>query len=131
MLIMKVNTPVSCGELIDKLSILKIKKVKIVDEQKLIQINKEYQYLNKTYLEILDKFPDLDDMFNSLYEINLKLWEIEDNIRICEKNKNFDKDFIYLARNVYICNDSRFEIKNKINEYLNSDVKEQKSYENY
>ena len=128
---MKVNTPVSCGELIDKLSILKIKKVKIVDEQKLIQINKEYQYLNKTYLEILDKFPDLDDMFNSLYEINLKLWEIEDNIRICEKNKNFDKDFIYLARNVYICNDSRFEIKNKINEYLNSDVKEQKSYENY
>lgn len=128
---MKVNTPVSCGELIDKLSILKIKKVKIVDEQKLIQINKEYQYLNKTYLEILDKFPDLDDMFNSLYEINLKLWEIEDNIRICEKNKKFDKDFIDLARNVYICNDSRFEIKNKINEYLNSDVKEQKSYENY
>jgi len=128
---MKVNTPVSCGELIDKLSILKIKKVKIVDEQKLIQINKEYQYLNKTYLEILDKFPDLDDMFNSLYEINLKLWEIEDNIRICEKNKKFDKDFIDFARNVYICNDSRFEIKNKINEYLNSDVKEQKSYENY
>lgn len=128
---MKVNTPISCGELIDKLSILKIKKAKIVDEQKLLQINKEYQYLNKTYLEILDKFPDLDDMFNSLYEINLKLWDIEDNIRICEKNKKFDKDFIDLARNVYICNDSRFEIKNKINEYLNSDVKEQKSYENY
>jgi len=128
---MKVNTPISCGELIDKLSILKIKKAKIVDEQKLLQINKEYQYLKKTYLEILDKFPDLDDMFNSLYEINLKLWDIEDNIRICEKNKKFDNDFIDLARNVYICNDSRFEIKNKINEYLNSDVKEQKSYENY
>ena len=128
---MKVNTPVSCGELIDKLSILKIKKAKIVDEQKLLQINKEYQYRNKTYLEKLDKFPDLDDMFNSLYEINLKLWDIEDNIRICEKNKKFDKDIIDLARNVYICNDSRFEIKNKINEYLIFDVKEQKSYENY
>jgi hypothetical protein len=128
---MKVNTPISCGELIDKLTILKIKKTKIIDEQKLLQINKEFQYLNKTYLEILDKFPNLDDMFNSLYEINLKLWDIEDKIRICEKNKKFDKEFIDLARNVYICNDSRFEIKNIINEYLNSDVKEQKSYENY
>ena len=128
---MKIDIPISCGELIDKLTILQIKKIKINDKNKLEQVNKEYEYLMKTYSDILKKFPNLNEMYDRLYQINLKLWEIEDKIRVCEKNDKFDQSFIDLARNVYQTNDLRFEIKNEINEYLNSDVKEQKSYEQY
>ena len=128
---MKIEIPISCGELVDKLTILQIKKIKIIEKSKLEQVNKEYEYLMKTYSEILKKFPNLNEMYDRLYQINLKLWEIEDKVRMCEKNDKFDQSFIDLARNVYQTNDLRFTIKNEINEYLNSDIKEQKSYENY
>lgn len=128
---MKIEIPISCGELVDKLTILHIKKIKIIEKNKLEQVNKEYEYLMKTYSDILKKFPNLNEMYDRLYQINLKLWEIEDKVRMCEKNDKFDQSFIDLARNVYQTNDLRFTIKNEINEYLNSDIKEQKSYEQY
>ena len=131
MLTMKIEIPISCGELVDKLTILQIKKIKIKEKNKLEQVNKEFEYLMKTYSDILKKFPNLNEMFDRLYQINLKLWEIEDKVRLFEKNDKFDQSFIDLARNVYQTNDLRFTIKNEINEYLNSDVKEQKSYEQY
>lgn len=128
---MKIDIPISCGELVDKLTILQIKKIKIKEKIKLEQVNKEYEYLMKTYSGILKKFPNLNEMHDRLYQINLNLWEIEDKVRMCEKNDKFDHSFIDLARSVYQTNDLRFAIKNEINEYLNSDVKEQKSYEQY
>ena len=131
MLTMKIEIPISCGELVDKLTILQIKKIKIEEKNKLEQVNKEFEYLMKTYSDILKKFPNLNEMYDRLYQINLKLWEIEDKVRLFEKNDKFDQSFIDLARNVYQTNDLRFTIKNEINEYLNSDVKEQKSYEQY
>ena len=131
MLTMKIEIPISCGELVDKLTILQIKKIKIKEKNKLEQVNKEFEYSMKTYSDILKKFPNLNEMYDRLYQINLKLWEIEDKVRESEKNNKFDQSFINLARNVYQTNDLRFEIKNEINEYLNSDVKEQKSYEQY
>ena len=131
MLTMKIEIPISCGELVDKLTILQIKKIKIKEKNKLEQVNKEFEYLMKTCSDILKKFPNLNEMYDRLYQINLKLWEIEDKVRMCEKNDKFDQSFIDLARNVYQTNDLRFTIKNEINEYLNSDVKEQKSYEQY
>ena len=131
MLTMKIEIPISCGELVDKLTILQIKKIKIKEKNKLEQVNKEFEYLMKIYSDILKKFPNLNEMYDRLYQINLKLWEIEDKVRMCEKNDKFDQSFIDLARNVYQTNDLRFTIKNEINEYLNSDVKEQKSYEQY
>ena len=131
MLTMKIEIPISCGELVDKLTILQIKKIKIEEKNKLEQVNKEFEYLMKTYSDILKKFPNLNEMYDRLYQINLKLWEIEDKVRLFEKNDKFDQSFIDLARNVYQTNDMRFTIKNEINEYLNSDVKEQKSYEQY
>ena len=131
MLTMKIEIPIYCGELVDKLTILQIKKIKIKEKNKLEQVNKEFEYLMKTYSDILKKFPNLNEMYDRLYQINLKLWEIEDKVRLFEKNDKFDQSFIDLARNVYQTNDLRFTIKNEINEYLNSDVKEQKSYEQY
>lgn len=128
---MKINIPVSCGELVDKITILKIKKIKIIDEDKLREINKELEYLNSFYLKLLKNNPRLSELFDSLYKINLDLWQIEDEIRICEKNKSFDDNFINLARAVYQKNDARFKIKTEINELLGSDIKEQKSYEKY
>ena len=128
---MKIEIPISCGELVDKLTILQIKNIKIKEKNKLEQVNKEFEYLMKTYSDILKKFPNLNEMYDRLYQINLKLWEIEDKVRLFEKNDKFDQSFIDLARNVYQTNDLRFTIKNEINEYLNSDIKEQKSYEQY
>ena len=128
---MKINIPVSCGELVDKIIILKIKKIKIIDDDKLREINKELEYLNSFYLKLLKNNPGLSELFDSLYKINLDLWQIEDEIRICEKNKSFDDNFINLARGVYQRNDARFKIKTKINELLGSEIKEQKSYEKY
>src|SRR6056300_289426 len=108
---MKIDIPISCGELVDKLTILEIKKIKISDKNKLKQVNKEYEYLMKTYSDVLKRFPNLNEMYDKLYQINLKLWEIEDKVRECEKNDKFDQSFIDLARNVYQTNDLRFAIK--------------------
>jgi len=128
---MKINVSISLGELLDKISILEIKNEKIKDEKKLNNVSKELISLNQT-LKLLDlNSKDLKPLYDKLKEINLKLWNIEDDIRILEKEGKFEEKFIQLARNVYITNDQRFEIKNQINIFFNSDFVEEKSYEEY
>ena len=129
---MIINIPASVGEVIDKLTILEIKKQKISDKEKLNIIHYEYLKLEKILNE--SNILGLDQtkkFFKELYIINLELWEIEDKIRICEKNKNFGEKFLELARNVYITNDKRFSVKNEINLYFGSEIKEVKDYEEY
>ena len=120
---------ISAGELVDKITILEIKKAKITNKEKLIDIDKELSSLNKTQRQFI---PDDSLIFkykDELKEINLKLWDIEDGKRLAEKNKNFGKNFIDLARNVYKFNDERARIKLAINNTLGSNIKEVKSYE--
>ena len=117
--------PVSNGELIDKLTILEIKKEKISNDEKLIKINKEFNELIKLF------DTNFQYEYNELKKINLELWNIEDNIRVKEKNNEFDNEFIELARSVYKTNDKRFSIKNKINIKSKSEINEVKSYEKY
>jgi|TARA_B100001094_G_scaffold250781_3_gene248432 hypothetical protein len=124
-----INIPVSLGEVIDKLSILSIKKIEIKNKKKLIDINKEYNLLLIIYNKFLNK--ELAKLYNDIYKINYKLWKIEDDIRDKERNKEFDDIFIELARSVYITNDERMNIKNIINHNSNSDIKEHKSYKPY
>ena len=125
-----ITIPVSVGELLDKLSILQVKKNKISDIQKLEYVNKELELLyNLSYVFFEDN--KIQFLYNTLVEINSKLWDIEDEIRIFEKNKNFSSEFIELARQVYFTNDKRFEIKNEINKMTDSDIKEVKEYVNY
>ncbi len=128
---MKINTEISVGELLDKISILKIKSLKIKDEKKLKNINKELAALNIIVDESLGSYKALGKRSNELMEVNLKLWSIEDEIREKERNKSFDKSFIELARSVYVTNDKRFDIKNKINKESGSSFSEEKSYEQY
>ena len=119
---------VSIGEIVDKLSILDIKQQKITDADKLANIQREYQYLYEIVFSMLNVNPD---EYNQLLLVNEELWNIEDDIRIKEKNKEFDEDFIRLARLVYVTNDIRFEIKKVINLKYNSNFQEEKSYEQY
>ena len=126
----KINA--SVGELLDKISILKIKEQKINDEKKLLNIKKELGLLSS----IAEKFIEKDEksykkFMDELFEINLQLWETEDSIRILENKKNFNDEFIQLARNVYYSNDKRFEIKSKINNFYGSEIVEEKDYEDY
>ena len=124
------NIPISLGELLDKLSILYIKKQKISEPIKLSLVTKEYELLHeRSQVYLNDK--DLFNLYDDLIITNSKLWNIEDEIRVCEKNKKFDDKFIELARAVYFTNDERFEIKNKINQIAGSEIQEQKSYEDY
>lgn len=118
---------VSNGEIVDKMTILEIKKEKCYDKYKLLNIEKELNYL-KTIVSFLNIS---DDLISSLREINKKLWDIEDNIRLCEKRFIFDENFISLARLVYHTNDKRFEIKSKINQNSNSNFKEEKILPKY
>ncbi len=129
---MEIEIPVSVGELLDKLSIVEIKRMKIKNKEKLVYLNLEYELLNekvKNIRKISKK--DFDNFYSSLMEINSKLWDIEDEIRALEGKKQFDKDFIDLARNVYITNDMRFEVKSDINKYFGSTIVEQKELKNY
>lgn len=119
---------VSVGEIVDKLSILKIKKDNITNSNKLNNIIKEFNYLNDI---VFNELKINEDDFLELYLVNLKLWNIEDAIRIKEKNKEFDKEFVNLARSVYIINDERAEIKKNINIKYKSLFIEEKSYEQY
>ena len=121
-------TPVSLGELIDKITILEIKQI-YMTEKKLKNVEKELKLLK----EILqDKNLEIDiDLINNLKEVNNNLWEIEDKIRIKESNQEFDKEFIELARSVYKENDKRASIKKEINQKYNSELFEEKSYNNY
>lgn len=126
---MIINCEVSLGELVDKLSILKIKSQMISDPEKLTHISKEAESLNKTLTAL--NLVGIDFHLEQMVEINLKLWKIEDDIRDCEKNKMFDKVFIELARAVYVTNDERFKRKNVINMNYKSGLVEVKSYQNY
>ena len=128
---MNVNLEISIGEFFDKLTILEIKQARIVDESKLVNINRELDSLNS--LLVKQKFTR-DDVANEVAElrkINEALWEIEDDIREKESKKVFDERFIELARAVYITNDKRSDIKRDINLKLGSDFVEEKSYEEY
>ncbi len=128
----KISVEVSCGELIDKLTILSIKKEKIKDENKLKNVVHEYNKLQKK-ADILRQInvSKFDAFYSELKKINSELWEIEDEIRVHEKNNVFNDHFIELARSVYITNDQRFDTKNKINSFFSSGVVEEKNYEKY
>jgi hypothetical protein len=133
---MTVHIPVSFGELIDKLTILKIKAEKITDIKKIKFIDIEFYSLNQVYLKyykMMDKdvIENINTLYKDLYNINSKLWIIEDNIRDKERNKEFDNDFIDIARSVYITNDKRMSIKKSIDKLMGSDISEQKSYKPY
>jgi hypothetical protein len=119
---------VSIGEIVDKLSILRIKKNNITDEEKLVNINKEYDYL---YYKVFQELKIESSDFYEMIMVNEMLWNVEDSIRKKEKNKEFDQDFIEMARSVYITNDRRAEIKKNINLKYNSTFVEEKSYESY
>ena len=127
----KILTEISAGELLDKISILEIKLVKINDKESLLEINKEYNSLKETQNSNIKLTKNLENLIKKLKEINLKLWDIEDNKRICEKNKDFGKVFVDLSRNVYLNNDKRAKIKSEINKLLGSNIKEVKQYVNY
>ena len=127
---MIINTPVSLGELIDKISILHIKNINIKDEEKLKLIREELELLNQTLNKHIKK-NDIQNYLDSLIEINSKLWVIEDDIRDCERKKKFDQTFIDLARSVYFTNDKRSEVKLEINKKFGSKIIEVKSYEEY
>ena len=123
-----INAPISIGELIDKITILEIKKNKL-QNSKLENVLKELSFLRKLMKK--NQIEITDDLFNQLKEINLTLWNIEDQIRIKEKNKEFDNIFIELARSVYFTNDKRSEIKKNINRSSNSEITEEKFYADY
>ena len=127
---MIISTPVSLGELIDKISILHIKNINIKDEEKLKLIREELELLNQTLNKHIKK-NDIQNYLDSLIEINSKLWVIEDDIRDCERNKKFDQTFIDLARSVYFTNDKRSNVKLEINKKFGSKIIEVKSYEEY
>jgi len=127
---MIISTPISLGELIDKISILHIKNINIKDEEKLKLIREELELLNQTLNKHI-KNNDIQNYLDSLIEINSKLWVIEDDIRDCERKKKFDQTFIDLARSVYFTNDKRSEVKLEINKKFGSKIIEVKSYEEY
>jgi len=134
---MKIKIPISIGELVDKLTILEIKKQKISDPKKLKNIKTEYDELKKFYEEIslnsdvVDNLLELIALKADLFEVNRSLWVIEDDIREKERIKDFGPEFIRLARDVYHANDIRYSCKNEINILFNSHIKEEKSYESY
>ena len=125
----KILAEISAGELIDKITILEIKKVKITNKNKLAEVEKELLSLNETMKKFIPDNPNILKFKDELKDINLKLWNIENDKRLAEKNKTFDKKFIELARNVYKSNDQRAKVKLEINNALGSNIKEVKSYE--
>ena len=127
---MLINTPISLGELVDKISILIIKQKNITDETKLDHVKKELDFLQKTLMNYVQQ-EEINDYLENLININSKLWNIEDDIRECERKKLFDQTFIDLARSVYFTNDERARVKNDINKTFGSELVEVKSYEEY
>ena len=127
---MIINTPISLGELVDKISILHIKNKNIKDDEKLKLIREELKLLTITLDGHLKK-NDIQEFLDALIKINSELWIIEDEIRDCERSKKFDEKFISLARSVYVTNDKRSEIKLDINKKFGSKIVEVKSYEGY
>ena len=127
----KILSEISPGELLDKISILEIKLEKVKDKNSLEEIKKEHKILKEIQTSSVDITGKIKDLFQSVKNVNIKLWNIEDKLRIYEKNKNFDKNFIELARGVYFANDERAKLKNEINEILKSDIREIKQYVDY
>ena len=127
---MLINTPISLGELVDKISILIIKEKNITDETKLDHVKKELDFLQKTLMNYVQQ-KEINTYLENLININSKLWDIEDDIRECERKKLFDQTFIDLARSVYFTNDERAKVKNDINKTFGSELVEVKSYEEY
>ena len=127
----KILSEISAGELLDKISILEIKLEKIEDKNNREEIKKEYKILKEIQNSSI-KFDDkIKELFNSIKVINIRLWNVEDELRVCEKNKDFGKNFINLAREVYFNNDKRSKIKSEINKILGSNIREVKQYINY
>ena len=124
----KIYTEISVGELIDKITILEIKKKKILDANSLVEINKEYSALTDSLEKNIKLNDGLKKLWEELKDVNIRLWDVEDGKRLAEKNKKFDQNFIELARNVYKFNDVRARIKSKINELSGSNIKEIKQH---
>ena len=127
----KILTEISAGELLDKISILEIKLKKIQDKLNQKEINKEYKILKKAQKSNIKLNEKSINLFKELKNINLKLWDIEDKVRIFEKDKNFNETFVHLAREVYFNNDRRAKIKSEINKIFKSNITEIKKYTNY
>ena len=125
----KILAEISAGELIDKITILEIKKLKISNKDKLADVEKELISLNETMKKFIPDISQISNFKNQLKDINLKLWDIENGKRLAEKNNDFGKEFIILARSVYKSNDQRAKIKLEINTALGSNIKEVKSHE--
>ena len=129
---MEINIETSLGEMVDKITILEIKKLKIFEKSKLKLIENELELLIYKLDSLdLNNLKKLKSLKENLLNTNLKLWDIEDKIRLKEKEKQFDDKFIELARSVYFTNDKRFEIQNEINNLYDSNVNEVKSYKKY
>ena len=127
----KILVEVSVGELLDKISILEIKKEKIKDPEKLKYINDEYKILKSEFDKNVKSGEQLTKLFEVLKEINSRLWVIEDDKRLCEKNSDFGEKFIKLSRDVHLLNDNRAKLKLEINNYTGSKIKEIKEYTKY
>ena len=128
---MSLMTPISCGELLDKLTILRIKKDRIHNEEKLKNIINELKQLTRIFDDQVEKSSELDRLIDELRAVNEQLWDIEDEIRACEKDKDYGERFIELARSVYLTNDKRANLKYQINSVTGSELVEEKSYEEY
>ena len=128
---MDIKVEISPGELIDKITILEIKIEKISDPDKLKNIKNEYRLLQQTYDKCIPASQEIRRLISKLKAVNEKLWMIEDDIRDCERRKDFDKGFIELARSVYKNNDTRARLKREINMILDSKIVEEKSYRKY
>jgi hypothetical protein len=125
-----ITIPVSVGELIDKLSILHVKKLKINNPEKLVFVNKEFELLyNFSSVYLNNK--EITKLYHELVDTNTKLWGIEDMLRVIENEKTFDSKFVELSRSVYHTNDKRFRLKNEINERTSSEIREVKEYVEY
>ena len=127
----KIFAEISIGELLDKISILEIKQKNLKDTEKTKIVTKELESLNNTLKNDVNITDEIKSLYKDLKAINLKLWDIEDGKRDCERNKDFGEKFIELARGVYIENDNRAKIKNKINQLSGSNISEVKSYDKY
>jgi len=127
----RVLSEISPGELLDKISILEIKLEKVKDKDRQKRIKNEYDILKKVQNSSIEMSDKIKDLYRSVSDVNIKLWDIEDKIRICEQNKDFGKNFIELARGVYFNNDKRAKLKNEINEILKSNIREIKQFVDY
>jgi len=125
-----VTIPVSVGELIDKLSILQVKKLKITNPERLKYVSEEFELLY-SQSEVYFQVNEIKSLYESLTEVNSALWDVEDKLRVFESDKKFDEEFIDLARKVYYTNDERFRLKKEINSITSSKIREVKDYKPY